>query len=183
MIPNDVSQYSLAQNNLRRETSAIRIDETYPPYPAVIGVHSLQRKVGAGLIIQQVAILLDAVDTAPTPLNVWTTGAPNDFAGNPYLVTFRGEAAGARLIAASIHTTPTYTDLREGESDEIDLQFTARQVGANRFHVEVAYTVKGDAVVHVVALTKHDFAVVFGDATNWHRYQLGPDGHFALAGS
>jgi hypothetical protein len=47
----------------------------------------------------------------------------------------------------------------------------------------VAYTLKGDATLHTLALKGHELALVFGDAANWHVFEAWPDGHFAPAGS
>ena len=87
------------------------------------------------------------------------------------------------LIAFSTHEPPTYTDLREGESDAIDVQLTSTVVASIRFHLEVSYTDKGDATLHTLALKTYTFALVFADVANWHRYQLGPDGHFQPSGA
>jgi hypothetical protein len=183
VIPGAVSQYSLGQHNLPRGASAIRIDKDYPPYRVVIGVHSLQRDVRAGLFIQQVTVVVDSVAVPPTPLNVWNPGPPNNFSSNPYRATYRGEPVGAQLIAFSTHEPPTYTDLREGESDEIDVQLASTAVASITFHIEVTYNVKGDATLHTLSLKAYSFTLVFAKAANWHAYQLGPDGHFVPAAS
>jgi hypothetical protein len=183
VIPGDVAQYSLGQHNLPRGTGAIRFDETFSPYRVVIGVHSLQRDLHAGLIVQQVSVVIDAVAAPPDPLDVWTAGAPNDFASNPYRATYRGEPAGAQLIAFSTHEPPTYTDLGEGESDAIDVQLMSTVVASIRFHLEVTYSVKGEATLRTLALKAYSFTLVFANAANWHVYQLGPDGRFAPAAS
>jgi hypothetical protein len=181
VIPGAVRQYSLGQHNLPRGTGAIRIDESAPPYRVVIGVHSLQRDLHAGLIIEQVTAVIDAVAAPPEPLDVWNAGANNDFSSNPYRATYRGEPVGAQLIAFSLHEPTTYTDLREGESDAIDVQLTSTVVASIRFHLEVSYAVKGNATLRTLALRAYTFTLVFADAANWHGYQLGPDGHFLPA--
>ncbi len=181
VIPGDVTQYSLGQNNLPRGTGAVRIDETYPPYRAVIGVHSLQRDPSAGLIIQQVIVVIDSVATPPNPLAIWNQGTTNNFSSNPYHATYRGEPAGSQLIAFSDNDPPTYVDLRAGESDEIDVQLLSTVQAAIAFHIEVVYTVKGDATLHTLDLQKHEFFLDFGAAGDWHVYQIGPDGRFTPA--
>jgi hypothetical protein len=176
LIARNVHQYSQAQQNLPQDTGAIRSDvASYPPYKAVVGVHSLQRDVGTGLIFQQIQIVLDQVEAPPTPCNVWVAGAGNDYNSNPYLVTYSGQAVGARLVAVSTHQPPLYTELNEGESDEFDIRVNSATPVSLRFHVEALYTMKGEATLHTLALTKHEFALVAGDATNWHLYQLDPD--------
>lgn len=181
-IPNDPASYSLAQNNLPRQVGAVRIDETFPPYRAVIGVHSLQRGASDALTITQVAAVLDTVSVPDQPLNVWNAGTDVEYNSDPYQAIYRGEPEGARLIAFSTHTPSTHVILREGESDEIDLQLTAMQTAAIWFHVEVTYTLNGgDFAQHTLSLP-HQYEVVFADQSNWHLYQL-QNGQFVPAGS
>lgn len=182
VIPNDPAGYSLAQNNLPRGIGALRSDETYPPYRAVIGVHSLQRGANDSLTIQQVAAVIDSVATPDVPLDVWNAGTDVDYNSDPYQAIYRGEPAGASLIAFSTHTPPTHVLLREGESDEIDLQITAKQPVVLLFHVEVTYSLNsGDFAQHTLSLPT-TYQLVFSDQSNWHLYQL-QDGHFVPAGS
>jgi hypothetical protein len=183
VIPGDSAQYALGANNLPQATGASRsdvprTDPRFKPYRAVIGVRSLQRDTAAGLIIEQVVVVVDAVSAPATPLNVWSPGPPNDYSSNPYIASYRGEGAGARLVASSGHTPPTHTELRAGESDAIDVELTAQSPAAISFHLEVRYDVIGGAPLRTLAFTKHEFTLVFSDAANWHIYQLGPDGRF-----
>jgi hypothetical protein len=176
LLPGDVSQYSQAQRNLPQETGAIRSDvASYPPYKAVVGVHSLQRVAGTGVIFQQLQLVLDQVAAPPHPCNSWVAGAGVDYNSNPYLVSYGGQGAGARLTAVSTHQPTLYTELNEGESDEFDLQVTSAAPVSLRFHVQALYTIKGEATLHTLALTKHEFALVASDATNWRPYQLDQD--------
>ncbi|HEX6819988.1 MAG TPA: hypothetical protein VF120_16555 [Ktedonobacterales bacterium] len=171
-IPSDPASYSLAQNNLPRNTGALRSDETYPPYRVVVGVHSLQRGANDSLTIEQIAAVIDAVSTPDVPLNVWNAGADVDYTSDPYQAMYRGEPAGASLIAFSTHTPPTHVLLREGESDEIDLQVTAKQPVVLQFHVELTYNLNGgDFAQHTLSLPQQ-YKVVFSDSSNWHVYQL-----------
>ena len=181
-MPNAPATYSLSQNNLPREIGALRIDETYPPYRVVVGVHSLQRGANDSLTIQQIAVVLDRVSQPDQPLDVWNAGTDANYNSDPYQAIYRGEPSGAHLIAFSTHTPPTHVLLREGQSDEIDLQLTSKQIGALWFHVEVTYSLNGgDFAQHTLSLP-HQYAVVFADQTNWHLYQL-QDGHFVPAAS
>jgi hypothetical protein len=181
-IPDDPASYSLAQNNLPRSIGAQRTDETYPPYRGVVGLHSLQRGAHDSLTIQQVAVVLDTAAAPDQPLDVWNAGSDVEYNSDPYQAIYRGEPAGARLIAFSAHTPPTHVLLREGESDEVDLQVTSTQVAALTFHVEVTYSLNaGDFALHTLSLpTKYQ--VVFSDHANWYLYQL-QDGHFVPANS
>jgi hypothetical protein len=185
-IPGDVGRYSLGANNLPQEMGAIRgdvprTDARYTPYRAVIGVRNLQRDPGAGLIIEQVSVVLDGVSAPDVPLNVWSPGPPIDYSSNPYLATYRGEGAVARLIAPSAHTPPTHTELRAGESDAIDVEVVSQTVAAIQFHVELSYSVIGGAPLRTLAFSKHEFALVFSTVANWHVYQLDQEGRFAPA--
>src|SRR5262249_18680615 len=185
-IPGDVARYSLGANNLPQEMGAMRADVArtdarYTPYRAVIGVRSLQRDPGAGLIVEQVSVGLDDSSAPAAPPNVWSRGPPIDYGSNPYLATYRGEGAGARLIAPSAHTPPTHTELRAGESDAIDVEVVSQRVAAIRFHVELSYSVIGGAPLRTLAFPKHEFALVFSTVANWHVYQLDQDGRFAPA--
>lgn len=153
------------------------------PYRAVVGVHSLQLTPGSGLVIEQVSVVLDAVALAPSPLNVWSPGAPNDYSSNPYLAVYHGELAGAHLVAFSQHQPPTHTELGEGQSDELDIQIMSTTPVDIRFHVEVIYSVKGGTPLAVLALKKREFEVDFGDASNWRGYRLDGDGQFTPDGS
>lgn len=188
VIPGDVTSYSLARNNLPHGIGAARIDAAggaaySQPYRAVIGVHSLQLTPGSGLVIEQVSVVLDAVAPAPSPLNVWSPGAPNDYSSNPYLAVYHGEPAGAHLVASSQRQPPTHTELGEGQSDELDIQIMSATPVDIRFHIEVIYSVKGGAPLAVLALKKHEFEVAFGDASNWRGYRLGSDGQFTPNGA
>src|SRR5262249_56886404 len=110
LIPGDVSQYSQAQRNLPQDTGAIRSDvASYPPYKAVIGVHSLQRVAGTGLIFQQIQLVLHQVEAPPHPCNISVAGGGVDYTRNPYLVTYGGQGPGARLTSPPSHPTPLYT--------------------------------------------------------------------------
>jgi hypothetical protein len=181
VIPGDSASYSLARHNLPHDIGAVRIDPTggaayTQPYRAVIEVHSLQLDPGAGLIIEQVAVVLDAVTVAPLPLNVWSPGPTIDYNHNPYLAVYRGEPVGARLIALSQHQPPTHVELSGRQSDELDVQLTATRPADIRFHLEVTYSVKGGDPLRMLTLKKHEFELVFGDASNWHGFKLGTDG-------
>ena len=170
------------RRTISRAPSARYAATRYPPYRVVIGVHSLQRGANDSMTIQQVAAVLDTVSTPDVPLNVWNAGADTDYNSDPYQAIYRGELASAKLIAFSTQTPATHVLLREGESDEIDLQLTAKQVAAIQFHVEVTYSLSGgDFAQHTLSLPR-EYERVFADQTNWHLYQL-QDGKFAPAGS
>lgn len=183
LIPGDVTSYSLARNNLPHGVGAVRIDPAgeaaySQPYRAVVGVHSLQLSAGAGLVIEQVEVVIDAVAPVPSPLNVWTSGPPLEYTSNPYLATYHGEPAGAKLIAVSQHQPPTHTELGEGQSDELDIRIVSTHVADIRFHIEIIYSVKGGNPFASLALSKHEFEVAFSDASNWNGFKLGADGSF-----
>ncbi len=188
VIPGDVSRYSLAQNNLPQRVSAVRIDPAggaayTQPYRAVVGVNSLQMDPAASLIIEQVIVVIDAVTPLPVPLNVWTAGPPISYVSNPYLAVYRGGPAGEQLIATSQNHPPTYTELGEGQSDELDIQLTSTQPAELRFHIEVIYNVPGGPPLRMLSLTKHEFEVAFSDASNWHDFTVGADGRFVAHGA
>ncbi len=183
-----MTSYSLARYNLPHGIGAVRIDAAggaaySQAYRADIGGHSLQLTPGSGLVIEQVSVVLDAVAPAPSPLNVWCPGAPNDYSSNPYLAVYHGEPAGAHLVASSQRQPPTHTELGEGQSDELDIQIMSATPVDIRFHIEVIYSVKGGAPLAVLALKKHEFEVAFGDASNWRGYRLGSDGQFTPNGA
>jgi hypothetical protein len=127
-------------------------------------------------------VVLDMVAAPDQPLDVWNAGSDVEYNSDPYQAIYRGEPAAARLIAFSAHTPPTHVLLREGESDEVDLQVSSKPVAALTFHVEVTYSLNaGDFALHTLSLpTKYQ--VIFSDHTNWYLYQL-QDGHFVPASS
>jgi hypothetical protein len=180
-IPGEVTQY--AYPHLPQTVSAVRIDsaggDAYSqPYRAVVGVDSQQSNPSATIVIEQVIVVIDTVTPLPDPLNVWTSGPPRSYTHNPYLAVYRGEQAGGHIISYSQTQPPTATYLGEGQADELDIQVTSTLPVELRFHIEVAYNVPGGAPLRMLSLTKHEFQVAFGDASNWHVYTVGPTGRF-----
>jgi hypothetical protein len=168
-IPGAPEQYDL--DHLPDTVGARMIGSEASPYRAVIGVHSIQRNTRFGLIIDQVAIHLESVAPVPDPFNIWVKGAPLDYRSNPYLATPRGETSGQNVIAKP--TQPPYvgTQLKPGESDEIDVE--VRPVTAVRltFRVLVTYRVSDQTELHTLTVP-HLFALDTSTSENWHLYQL-----------
>src|SRR5262249_28689158 len=160
MIPGDPARYAGGQGALPTQVSAVRIDEQYPPYRAVFKVSSRLHGTQAGLIIAQVVVVLDRVSLPPDPLNVYYSGGTPDYHSNLYEVSYRGESAGARLVASSTNMPPTYVDLQASEQDEIEVQLTSQQVGRIQYHLEVLYRLKNRSEYHTLAVP-HEFAVAF----------------------
>jgi len=179
LIPGDPAQYSVQQGNLPQQTGALRIDEPFGPYRAVIGVHNLRRGANDAILIERVIVLIDRVDAPPVPLQVWNAKSDIDYHSNPVEATYRGEPAGTMLNAFSITTPPTQVHLTEGESDEIDVQLVSTQVARVQFRVQVAYRLTSESEVHSLTL-QQSFDLIFAHAANWHIYQL-QDGRFVPA--
>jgi hypothetical protein len=168
-IPGDPQHYTLA--NLPREISAQRIDRpNQSPYRVVVGIHSLQQG-RFGLIIEQVAAVIDTTPVTPNPLNIWNAGPGVEYTSTPFQATYRGEPAGASLIAHDVPYPEAQIQLRPGESDEIDLEMLSTMLADIQFHVEVTYKVTNESARHTVALPQR-FEAVFSNTSNWHLYTL-----------
>lgn len=179
VIPGDPQQYTL-KSQPTEQVSAVRIDQANEsPYRVAVSVHSLEQKQ-LGLIIEQVAIVVDAVPASPYPLDVWTPGSPLDYRTNPYLATYAGQSPRAALEAHYVTIPDGKVQLRPGETDQIDVQLVSRVRADVRFHVEVVYKTSLDPTRYTLVLPQH-FEVVFSDATNWHPYAPQEDGHFVPA--
>jgi hypothetical protein len=177
VIPGNPQQYTL-KSQPTEQVSAVRIDQAnQPPYRVAVSVHSLEQKQ-LGLIIEQVAIVVDAVPASPYPLNIWIPGSPLDYRTNPYLATYAGQPPSAALEAHYVTVPDGKVQLRPGETDQLDIQLVSQVRADVRFHVEIVYKTAIDPVRYTLVLPQR-FEVVFSDASNWHPYTPLEDGHFA----
>lgn len=176
VLPDDPHQYSLTHMP-SRQIAAVRIDQVHQgSYKIVVGVHSLQQG-RYGLIIEAVRLHIDAVPPSPSPLNVWTPGAPVDYRTNPYQATYTGQSTGATLFAHYLTFPDGKVQLAPGESDQLDVAVVSRVRADVRMHLDVVYKSVVDPTLHTLALTQ-PFEVAFSDASNWHPYTLADDGQF-----
>ena len=128
-------------------------DTRCPAYRQILTLHSLQRGASQSIIVQQVLVTIDRVDTLPATLNVWHHGLDTLYTAEPYLVTYRGQPRGTVLSAGSQHNPPTFLHLRAGEGDQIDLGIiSAGTTGIIAFHVTIIYTTSTDTQLHQLVL-------------------------------
>lgn len=168
-IPGDPTHYSLS--NPPESIGALRIDEqTPPPYRVVLGIHSLQQG-RFGILIQQVALVIEAVPAMPASLQVWDAGAPLTYQSNPFQVSYHGEQVGDILPAAYVPLPGGHVQLAPGESDELDIQVDSRVVVDLKFRVQITYRVFNETPFHTLTLPKL-FEVVFSSSGNWNLFQF-----------
>jgi hypothetical protein len=173
-LPGNPDQYS--QNNLPESIGAVNSSsKNPPPYEIIVGVHSLQQG-RFGVVIEQVAIVIENVLPMPRPLNVWARSPAVGYLTNYYQVTYRGGEKNTGLPAKFVSQLYGGIVLAPGEADQLNIQVSSHVIADLRFQVEVAYRVSNVSQLHVLLLP-HVFEVVFSDDSNWHEYQL-ENGHF-----
>lgn len=169
LISGDPAQVN--PGTMSQDVGAARIDTAYPPYRAVVSVHSLQRGTTFGIIVEQVAVLVDSVSDVPTPLNVAVVGSPLDYHRELYAVNLRLAAAQLN-VPAQYQTAPgTQVHLAPGGSDELDVQINSQVATEVRFRVQVTYRVINESTFHTLVVP-HEFDVVFSTGANWHPYHV-----------
>ena len=171
VISDNPARYSLS--DLPVSISAVRIDRQ-TPYQVVLGVHSLQRG-RYGIIIEEVALLVEQIPLMPYPLNVWTHSLGLDYHSNPYQVMYRGQVVGTTLAAIYVPLPNAHVQLAPGEADELDVHVVSGTLADLRFQLQVIYRVSNESQLHTLLLPKV-FEVVFSDISNWHSYHI-KDGH------
>ena len=168
-LPGNFDQYS--QDNLPENIGAVNSDIKHPsPYGIVVGVHSLQQG-RFGIVIEQVAIVIESVPPMPRPLNVWTRSPAVGYLTNFYQVTFSGEQKNNVLPAKFVSQLYGGIVLAPGEADQLNIQVSSRVKADLRFRVQVTYRVSNESKLHILLLPRV-FEVVFSDNSNWHVYQL-----------
>lgn len=170
VIEGSPSDYALG--HLPGTIGAIRADTTSYVYKAVVGVHSLRRQGPYSVIIDRVAIRVDAVASVPQPLDVYLAGEQLDYHSQPFAVHYLGQTAGAVLPAAYQPLPGGHVQLKAGECDELDIGIVAHAPAMLTFHVQVAYEL-GDTLGASHTLTlPHPFQLAIGGSSNWHPYTL-----------
>ncbi len=168
-LPGNPDQYS--QNNLPESIGAVNSSTKNPsPYEIIVGVHSLQQG-RFGVIIEQVAIVIESVPPMPRPLNVWARSPAVGYLTNFYQVTYRGEEKNTVLPAKFVSQLYGGIVLAPGEADQLNIQVSSHMIADLRFRIQVIYRVSNESQLHVLLLP-HVFDVVFSDDSNWHEYQL-----------
>jgi hypothetical protein len=164
------SDYALG--HLPGAIGAVQSNATRYVYKAVVGIHSLRRQGPYSILIDQVAIHLDAVSPVPTPLDVYVAGEQLDYHSQPFAVQYLGQSAGSVIPAVYQPLPGGHVQLTAGESDEIDLSIVAHAPAVLTFHVQIAYEL-GDAlgVPHTLTIP-HQFQVAIAGSPNWHPYTL-----------
>jgi hypothetical protein len=169
VIPGEPAQYS--QRNLPESIGAVRIDDPHAPsYRIVVGVHSLQQG-RFGIVIEQIALVVQQALDVPPKLDVWLAGSPQDYRTNPFLVVFSGQQPGTVLSATYLPFSALYVQLAPGEADELDLQVVSHMAVDLRFRVQVTYRVTNEPQVYSLLLPQ-SYEMVFSDMSNWHLYHL-----------
>lgn len=144
------------------------------PYRVVMKIHSLQQE-RYGLVIDQVALLIkQQAQVIPYPLRV-VINHPLTYDNNLYRVTYRGQEAGAQLIALFMTQPQGFVSLVPGETDEISLEVRSMVVVDLHLQVQVTYHVITELATHTLTLPDI-FEIVYSDKTNWHPYQV-QNGH------
>jgi hypothetical protein len=149
------------------------------PYRAVVEIHSLQRNTPYGIVIEQVAIVVDKAAPVPVPLNVWDRGPDLIYNKELYRVTYAAAPAGARLPAAYQTVPGEPVQLPPGGGDELDVEVASTYPVDLRFRVQITYRVANESNSHTLTVP-HQFEVVFATAAQWNAYQL-VDGHLTPA--
>jgi hypothetical protein len=168
-LPGNPDQYS--QNNLPENVGAVNADTKHAsPYGIVVGVHSLQQG-RFGMVIEQVALVIESVPPMPRPLNVWTRSPAVGYLTNFYQVTYRGEQKNSVLPAKFVSQLYGGIELAPGEADQLNIQVSSRVIADLRFRVQVTYRVSNESQLHVLLLPRV-FEVMFSDNSNWHEYRL-----------
>lgn len=168
-LPGNPDQYS--QNNLPESIGAVNSGTKPPsPFDIILGVHSLQQG-RFGIVIEQVAIVIESVPPMPRPLNVWARSPAVGYLTNFYQVTYRGEEKNIVLPARFVSQLYGGIVLAPGEADQLNIQVSSHMIADLRFRVQVTYRVSNESQLHVLLLP-HVFEVVFSDNSNWHEYQL-----------
>ncbi len=168
-LPGNPDQYS--QNNLPENIGAINNDTKHlSPYEIVVGVHSLQQG-RFGIVIEEVAIVIESVPPMPRPLNVWTYNPAVGYLTNYYQVPYKGEQKNALLPATFVSKLYGGIVLAPGEADQLVIQLSSRLTVDLRFRVQVTYRVSNESLLHILLLPRV-FEVVFSDNSNWHEYRL-----------
>lgn len=176
-LPADPQQQS---TKVTPSVSAALVDPSFPAYRAVVGVHSLQQGTVFGLVVEQVALVVDDASPAPQPLSAWVQGAPRDYHSEPFLATYHGEHAGGLLSATYVPVPTGHVQLVPGESDELDIQVSAKVATSLRFRVQVTYRVANEGTLHVLTLP-HPFAVTFATADSWRPFMVSGGGFIPCA--
>jgi len=168
-LPGNLDQYS--QNNLPENIGAVS-SGTQPPshFGIILGVHSLQQG-RFGIVIEQVAIVIESVPPMPRPLNVWASSPGGIYVTNIYQVTYRGEEKNTVLPAEFVSQLYGGIELDPGEADQLNIQVSSHMIADLRFRTQVTYRVSNESQLHVLLLP-HVFEVVFSDNSNWHVYRL-----------
>ena len=168
-LPGNPDQYS--QNNLPENVGVVNVDTRHLSSDGiVVGVHSLQQG-RFGIVIEQVAIVIESIPPMPRPLNVWTRNPAVGYLTNFYQVTYGGEQNNAILPATFVSQLYGGIILAPGEADQLDIQISSRVIADLRFRIQVTYRVSNETQLHVLLLPRV-FEVVFSDNSNWHEYRL-----------
>lgn len=151
-------------------------------YRIVIGVHDVQRDTPYSIILERVALIVDDVEVMPSPLNVWASGTPATYQGEPYQVIYHGQQQGETLLAALEAGGPgAQVQLKPGEADTLDLQVVGLAPAYLDFSVVVTYRLATDTQARPPLRLRQRFAVAFSDVHGWHPYQL-QNGRLAASG-
>jgi len=168
-LPGNPVQYS--QNKLPENVGAVNADSKHPsPYEIIVGVHSLQQG-RFGMVIEQVALVIESVPPMPRPLNVWLRSPAVGYLTNFYQVTYRGEQKNTVLPAKFVSQLYGGIVLAPGEADQLNIQISSRVLADLRFRIQVTYRVSNESQLHVLLLPRI-FEVVFSDNSNWREYRL-----------